>query len=109
MAPLPETPGALDRLAAGWEFATTPLHGLSSSRLATMHDRNRERVARLEDIFNDEPPARPFFRTFEIECETSLPLGWSLTTSDRAKLDEAIRSAAMQEKVAELSAFLRGQ
>jgi hypothetical protein len=81
----PDAGGWLDRIAAGWEFVGTPFEGLMKARALPMLERNRARVAQLERWFNEGN--RGFFRTFTFECGTAVPLGWSLTVSDRGRLD----------------------
>jgi tetratricopeptide (TPR) repeat protein len=95
-------------VATALQWLTSPVEGYTTARKMGMISLNDNLLAMLRKEFQyramlregeDYDPERPdFIQTFVFECHEAVPLGWSLTKPDRARLDLALRQVEGQRE-----------
>lgn len=90
-------------LQPGFQPLVTPLHGVASARQWSMSFRNDEQVELLDDILENrlaEQKALPnservdFFRTIVFECPVEASLSWTLSESERRRIQSGMGTPA---------------
>jgi hypothetical protein len=90
-------------LEPGFQPLVTPLHGIASARQWSMSFRNDEQVELLDDMLEERlkrdaglsPEEREdFFRTVVFECPVEASLSWTLSQSERRRIQTGLGTPA---------------
>ena len=98
----------LERIGTGLGELTVPIDTYTTAKLAAMLDANDSKLDELRKRFAEGKERSDFFKTFVLECDEEAPLGWSLTDSDRRRLDSSIATETNRNTLKSLHEFIGG-